>query len=114
MKWFLSIMILFQRAHRKRLSIIRNKGFKFKNKYEQVTYNYKKANTCGNGDLRKMYRETADASHHELIGFIDGLEAIGIYVRYNWVGHRDEWFLCTLEDVQNKEDFDVNQEAFIR
>ena len=80
-------------------------------KYEQVTYNYKKANTCGNGDLRKVYRETADASHHELTGFIEGLEAIGIYVRYNWVGHRDEWFLCTLEDVQNKEDFDVDQEA---
>lgn len=77
-------------------------------KHEKVTYNYRKANTCGNGDLRKMYYDLADTSRHELIGFIDGLEALGIYIRYNWVGHRDEWFLCTFEDVQNKEDFDVD------
>lgn len=77
-------------------------------KYEQVTYNYNKANTCGNGDLRKMYRESADAHRHELNGFIEGLENMGVYVRYNRVGHREEWFLCTLEDVQNKEDFDVD------
>lgn len=80
-------------------------------KYNQVTYNYTKANTCGNGDLRKMYRESADAHKHELDGFIEGLESLGIYIRYNWVGHREEWFFCTLEDVQNKEDFDVDQEA---
>ena len=77
-------------------------------KYNQVIYNYNKANTCGNGDLRKMYHESADAHQHELDGYIEGLEAIGIYVRYNWVGHREKWFLCTLEDVQNKEDFDVD------
>ncbi len=45
-------------------------------------------------------------SYSEKIRFQDMLrEDQGIFVEYNWVGHRDEWFLATAYDAQMQEDY---------
>ena len=51
--------------------------------------------------LRYVYNET----YKYLQSFMQELEAVNIFVEYNWVGHRRQWFFPSYEDALAEEDW---------
>jgi hypothetical protein len=51
--------------------------------------------------LQHIYGET----YKYLLSFMQELEAINIFVEYDWVGHRREWFFPSYEDALAEEDW---------
>lgn len=42
---------------------------------------------------------------NEKKAYVADLETRGIYAEYNWIGHRDQWFLATSSDAEAEEDW---------
>ena len=54
---------------------------------------------------RRIHRWIFGATHGRLLEFKKELEEASIFLEYNWVGHRGEWFFPSYEDALAEEDW---------
>lgn len=55
--------------------------------------------------LNSLCWHNSKQSQEERKYFISFLDSIGIYIGYNWIGHRGNYFFITPEDAENQIDW---------
>lgn len=54
---------------------------------------------------RRTYKWIYGSAHKRLLKFKKELEEASIFLEYDWVGHRREWFFPSYEDALAEEDW---------
>lgn len=71
-------------------------------RYSRDCYNAKESGD----DLKAEYKRTFfKAKINALLGAKCLLEELGIYIEYDWAGHRGEWFFPDYADAEAQEDY---------
>lgn len=85
-----------------------------KEQQEKILQWFKKefnAAQAANKDRLILVRDIYESGHkryqdaiHRIQAAQEALEILGIFVEYDWIGHREEWFLATRQDAEMQEE----------
>ncbi|HAU85760.1 MAG TPA: hypothetical protein DCW90_09720 [Lachnospiraceae bacterium] len=56
-------------------------------------------------EINSLLTDFDEMTFIEACKWQDKLMKIGIFMEYDWIGHRDEWFLATRADAEAEEDY---------
>lgn len=55
--------------------------------------------------IKRTYMKLANEYMNKINGIVQYLKHLGIYVAYDWTGHRKEWFFVTEDEADRYDDW---------
>lgn len=77
----------------------------FNRRFQEIKDLRTKIYECNVREITNKFNERIEKLENDLRAGQSLLMGLGIFVEFNWCGHRDEWFLATYDMAMMEEDF---------